>query len=180
MTKNEIETKVEELFTRICKGVIQYNNHFTLKKTFSGASLTKYNICCHAADSPRILGKGGDRFQALRLLMRIVGAKYGRQMKLETMEKPTIGAPAPFPKFKYNPKWPREQIKVMLQDICDNLFADKAEVGIVEATGSAILTVRHGIHEPFAESVAPALENIFNGVGTTNGCNLSVDMGAKE
>lgn len=164
---------------RLCGGVIAHNADFKLKKVYSGASLTKYHIQCHAADGSRIVGRGGERFRAFRLLMMLAGHKMGRRISLDTVEKDTVGKPEQFENYKYNPQWPRDAVRNLFVDVCKVVLTQPAQVKLVEDGKTAILELRHDPRDSstLESGLLLALENIFEGIGTTNGCQLSIDSG---
>ena len=181
-TTKLVEEAIESLFTRLIAGFIEFREDFKFRKVFSGDRLTNYNIICNAADCPRVLGKGGERFRALRYLMERAGEKLNRQISLETMESPVVGKPKPFPKFRYNPKWPRKEVEKLLADTCEAVFTHPVKIELRESMGSAIFVVKHSDREfPVnVAQVAVCLQNIFRGVGTTNGCQIAVDVGVDD
>lgn len=179
MNTNEIETQVEALLTRICNGVIAYPANLEILKTYSGDSLTNYNVRAHAADAPRLMGKGGNRFRSLRLVCRAAGEKLGRSIALESLVAPITGQPEPFPKFEFNPRWPKMQIQKLLEDTAAAMFRHPTQIGIQEGVGSAILKLTIDPREQalLVEQASEALNNLFKGIGVTNGCQLSLDIG---
>jgi predicted RNA-binding protein YlqC (UPF0109 family) len=181
---DKVEALVESLSARICQGVIAFPKDLKVEATFSGASLTKYVILCHSADCPRILGKGGERFRGLRLLMGLVGASHGRQINFDSV-KVTKREPAPpFPKCQYNPDWPRQKVLALMQDICQAVMRCPVKVRLEETPPSAVLVVRYDGARRLPEldviCVTRALQNMFSGIGATNGCQLGVDFGPEE
>lgn len=178
MNKDAIEAQTETLFTRLCHGVIAFPKEFHLHKTHSGDRLTKYNIVCHKADAARILGRGGERFRALKALMGCAGKRQGRMLLLESLEQPTIGTIQPWPKFEYNAKWPSKAVRKLLQETCDAVFRFPVNLEFEQMEDRAVFIVLHDSQEPvlLVNEITPALQNVFLGIGVTNGCHLSIDV----
>jgi len=172
--KNMRESNKEKVETKVC----EFNGDVKLNKIVSGVTANKYTVSWNAADFPRIVGSKGSRFRALRRFMELAGQKSGYFFSLKQIEEPKIGEPKQFPPFKYNPRWPRDQVVKLLQDLCDLVFIDDAKVTLHEGEKAAILLVQHSAREQInvTANIAEDFNSIFSGVGITNGCDLTVDV----
>lgn len=171
--------EIETLITRLCAGVIAHNDKFKLKMTFGGSRMNRYVIQCHPDDGSRIVGTGGLRFKALKLLMQAAGAKIGHGLVLITVERPKgVSEIDLFPPFQYNPRWPKDQITQLLYETCDSVFKYPFKIESNESVGACIFIIDpHKLEQSaFMAALAPALNNIFSGIGTTSGCLLSIDI----
>ena len=178
MNKLDIESKIESLITRLCSGVIAYNQDFRLVPTLSGSAITRYEIACNAADVGRILGVGGQRFQALKRIMRIAGERMGRQMMLSTVREPLTGKDEAFERIGFTDQWPKKEIQTLLRDTVEALIEGEMVIELREEKKSAVFVVRVGRQERDAlVSALPGMLNeIFTGIGVTHGCQLSIDV----
>lgn len=168
-----------DLLKRTAKGFIAYPENLEVVCTYSGDRLTILNLRAHAADSPRLVGRHGLRFAALRLLLAEAGAKAGRELKLDRLMSPVIGEPEVMPPFQRRDDWPKEPIRALLRDCCEALFSGGAEIECRDVGGNAVFTLTISEKEPGPESSVgekvDCLRSIFSAIGPTNGIQLSID-----
>ena len=181
-TENDAERVAEELLRRILNGLISHTGDLEIIKQYSGGSLTKYTIRSHVADAPRIMGKGGLRFRAYRFILACIGQKFNKQIQLDNMLDPVVGQPEQFPRYKFNPRWPKEEIEALLQDMCDAIFSFPCGIILVEGAGSAIFQIMHDPRESaaFIEKALPPIQDLMQAIGVTNGCQISIDTGVSN
>lgn len=179
MDTETLRTTVETVVGTLCCGVIQYADDFQMIREFEGTSLTSWNLRCNGADRGRIIGKGGERFRSLRVISAFIGQRHGHQVKLLELLPPLIPAvPHPFPRFKPNPDWPKDQIVYMASILFRAMFGERADVQPVDTSTGAVLRVLVGHQLPPGDQFAiqEAMDNLFAAIGTTHGADLSVDI----
>lgn len=170
--------EIEDIFTRLCAGVIEHNQDLKLERTFNGSRMNKYVIRCNPTDFSRIIGKRGLRFKGMKFLMQAAGAKIGHSLSLETCQRPNVEIQENLPPFSVNVRWPKAEVTKLLQDTCAASFSKPVEIVTQEAVGSCIFIIKPDKLEScsLVDAIAPALQNIFSGIGTMCGCLISIDV----
>lgn len=176
-----VEVKVETLLRRLCEGLIKHTQDLSIVPSFRGGNISKYRIRAHVSDVGRIVGTGGERFNALKFLCQTVGMKEGRQIVLERPVESIGGKRERFDDYEPRADWPKEQIEKLLNDVCEACFKVKP---VVSFLAPSHFMVACDVSEPLhlMEALRPYLQNVFNGIGTTNGQQLEipVDYGLVE
>lgn len=175
----EIELKLESLFTTLCQGIVGYPEDFKMHRLYSGETLSTYVIHCHAADVPRILGKGGRRFDALKIILSAAGQRGGRLMKLVRVVEHEIRSAQKFSKFKYDPNWRRSDIQALIESLFAAVFKLPVAVKIFDTSeGTAVIDVSYDRNESkqLVYVMQPSVQNVFEAVGVKAGCQLTLQL----
>lgn len=141
-----------------------------------------YNLVArvHADDHGKILGSRGVTFNAFKVLLSAYSVRHKSDKTIHlTQLAPTRGSRQVLTPFKQDGNWEREQrsekLRVVLQSVCDDVFASAVRVEaneqlggnsttfFVQPCGTCTLTEQ----EVFA--LIEALEQIFHAIGKAKG-----------
>lgn len=178
MEETKPEATVEALLYRLCAAVSLHKKDLKIVTNHGGERLTRLSIECHRADYPRLVGKRGARFHALRLIVELIGIKIHKTLELVTVVEPTKGELEKLPPFKFNAHWPREEIAKLLEDTCTATLVQNFRTYVRESGKGAVFTVEVAERESRSTKadLPIALNSIFNGIGAANGCIIAVDV----
>jgi predicted RNA-binding protein YlqC (UPF0109 family) len=178
MKTEQLRSTVESVITALLHSILQFPQQLEMKREFEGGSMTIWNLRCNGADRGRVIGKGGERFSALRVIAQLIGARHKHQCKLgELMPSPPAVSPPPV-KFTPNPNWPREEVITLARAVGQAVFGPQTEIGLTAAGHTAV--IQFLIAEPITsterQAAQLALDNVFAAMGTSLGADLSIDL----
>jgi predicted RNA-binding protein YlqC (UPF0109 family) len=170
--------KAQQLARLIFGGLIAYPEDLEVFVDFNGGNLTEMSIRVNAADRPRVLGKHGKHFKAVKEILALAGARAGRQVILTEMREPVKGQQEAFPPFKHDPDWPKAAVLNILRTTGEAIFREAFDIEETERDGRCRVVLKLSDAEP-GEAVRAAtqcLPAVFPSIGMTQGCILSLDL----
>jgi len=179
MTTHQTRILVEQIITALCHGVIQHNMDFRIIREFEGEAVTIWNLSCLDSDRGRIIGRGGERFRALRTIAGCIGRLNRHDCKLGELRSSAPTAPSPFPSFKPKLNWPKNEIVQLAQATIQAMLGADAKATILDISGLYVLQMSYrmdGLNSQERSKIYDALENIFSGIATTHGAEISIDL----
>ena len=167
----------EHLLFRLCAALVEDKTALRIVPSFVG-DLESLEIMCAPDDGPRLIGKGGTIFQALKWVVAAAGAKVGRRINLDTVLAERTAKQHRFPPFKFNPDWPAGETTKLLADVVDDVFFFPASVSLLMSSSGdesrASWRVTLSNRTDLTDGAGEQLSNLFNAISTTNGCRSSV------
>ncbi len=148
-----------------------------------------FSIKTSHRDYPRVIGTGAKNFKALDLLVKLMAAREDLEARLSVLPPKDKTRPEQ-EIFEPNPAWGKEQIKPLLQMVCERIF-DSAGVMDIKVIDDATLSVEIkvnaddlrlyvidcGVHVPVGVSqVEAAMKAIFFAIGKAGGKNVFLDI----
>lgn len=174
-----MQPEIKDLIISLVTGLIKYPNRLVVHEDFSGETMTELSLSLHGADVPRVKGKNGRHFKAVKRLVEIAGRKLGLTCDL-TMIRPTPTAPAErFPTYVYNPDWPRESVRNIIEQVFNSCTVVGAKrISHTEKGGRCRFEVVVNAIEKadLIEDVVANLTPLLTAIGMNAGCVVALSV----
>jgi len=169
---------VRALVVRMVSGLIVENRH--LEVSVGGRNCVNVEIRVSRSDTPRVIGKAGAHFKAIRSILLQIGMTQGKLIEVPQV-LPAIhgGVPEKLPKFHPNPNWPKGELTRLIKDVVEAATGRGAGV-VLNATAEAYkceVMVKMGDAMPKEQRAEffQSLSTLFSAIGKTCGVILSFD-----
>lgn len=164
---------------RLVSGLVAENNFLEVNVT--GKNCLNVEIRVSRGDTPRVIGKSGAHFKAIRAVMHEVGVQNGMLIGVPQVLPAIHGSAGDrFPKFKPNPKWPKDEVRKLMLDVVAAATGDDAAVAVNETKDAykCEVMVKMGSRIPDCRKVDlfSHLSVLFSAIGKTCGVILSFDF----
>lgn len=179
MKPDQLRLMVENVLMFLLRAIVQFPEDLEVVRDFEGGSMTIWNLRCNGADRGRVIGKGGERFSALRAVTQLIGLRHGHQCKLgELMEAVRTADQPKMLKFVPNPNWPKDDVLALALDVGLAVFGRDTTVDLRADGHTAVVQFRPSQPMPAAQLPLAqlALDNLFTAVGNICGADIAVDI----
>jgi predicted RNA-binding protein YlqC (UPF0109 family) len=174
--KKELIELVCDLTSRCVKLMSKERDKVFVVCTYTGERIIRFTVRCASFDSPRIIGRGGVRFFALREMVKCIGGKAGYATHLEQVDsvKPVN---VRYEKFVFKPDWPKDEIRELLWEILAAACSNQATISAVPDGNAVVYQVQlHAEESDETLRQLTTLHELFAVIGVANGCQLAVDV----
>ena len=174
--------EIQQLTTRLLRCLVRYNDALEVIAD-EGSNTVTVSIRCHYADMPRVIGRKGAHFKALREILTVIGRRSGRVVNVPRLMPAVVGIGQRdfHPPFKLNPNWPREEIGRLIHDTANACFGPVGFATVDRDTEHRMFSiVTDAGSRAEATELAEAFQVLFSSIATSANGSLSVDLSSSR
>jgi predicted RNA-binding protein YlqC (UPF0109 family) len=160
--------------TRLFKALVVFDDALEVAGSMRGPVLS-ISVRAHGADTPRLIGRGGQTFNAVRAVVVVAAARTGLRVSFPGVSDPIKGVGEMLPEFIPAPNWPKLEFERLLTDTCEAAFGITL-LERFERNGTMDYIAHVKGSDGIRTQMEPYFQTLFRTIGQRYGVKVRIEL----